>query len=542
MEAEAIVKRFDSQWSKDANWRSLWQEAADYVLPRVSNIIAYQTPGQKLTSKLYDAAGIKAHSDLSSSLASSMSNMAIRWFNFKLRQRDLNELYEVKQWLEICEDVVYTALAQSNFSAEINEFWELLVAFGSASIFVEERHGNHGPFNGLLFRTRPVASYVVFENSEGFVDTVYTKFSKSLRALDQEFGIANLSERSQEEFKKNPDCPIEIVHAIYPGETKYKGHKYVGCYVEYKQKHKIREDGYFEFPSPTVRWKKDGEEVWGRGPTQLALPDIKTLNTAVRLRLKQWAKIVDPPMIQLDDSVIGQTQLKAGSLITARTKDALTPLVTNARIDFAIQQEERLENKIKNTFYADRISLPNKQYMTAYEVAALREQMQSLLGPTAGRIEGEGLTPLITRVFGLLYRAGEIPPPPDAIMKASDPTIDIKYEGPLAKAQRSSQLAAVQNTLQVLAPLVQLDPEVADVFDLDETARGVGEYNGLPTRFIRDKAKVQERRTQRQQAQQAAVQENSDMNQSEMARNAAPMVKAMQDQGDGSMAPAGGNS
>lgn len=540
MDAQAIIKRFDMQYSKDGNWRSLWQEAADFVLPRVSNILTTQTSGQKLTAKLYDAAGIKAHDDLSSALASSMSNMSIRWFNFKLRQRDLNDMNEVKIWLESCEDVVYDALAQSNFAAEMNELWELLVAFGSASIYVEERHGNHGPFNGLLFKTRSIGSYVVFENSEGTIDTLYAKFKMSLRALVQEFGVEALSEKSRDEYAKNPDCMIDVIHAIYPGDGKYQGHKYVGCYVEYAQKHQIRCDGYFEFPSPVIRWKKDSDEVWGRGPTQLALPDIKTLNTAVRLRLKQWAKMVDPPMLQLDDSVIGQTQLKAGSLITARTKDALTPLVTNARIDFAIQQEERLENKIRNTYYADRISLPNKQYMTAYEVAALREQMQSLLGPTAGRIEHEGLTPILTRVFGLLYRAGEIPPPPQSVLESSNPTIDIQYEGPLAKAQRSSQLTAVQNTLNVIAPLVQLDPEVADVFDFDETARGVATYNGLPARFLRDDAKIQQRRQQRAQAQQSQIDQQSDMAQSEMARNAAPMVAATKDTQPSGLPPAGG--
>ena len=76
--AQALIKRYDNQYSADGNWRSQWQEYADYVVPRVSNIIAQTTSGQKLTTKLYDAAGPKAHNDLSSALASSMSNNAIR--------------------------------------------------------------------------------------------------------------------------------------------------------------------------------------------------------------------------------------------------------------------------------------------------------------------------------------------------------------------------------------------------------------------------------------------------------------------------------
>lgn len=541
--AQALIKRYDNQYSADGNWRSQWQEYADYVVPRVSNIIAQTTSGQKLTTKLYDAAGPKAHNDLSSALASSMSNNAIRWFGLKMRSTMLNALQEVRAWLDECEDVIYLALQQSNFTAEINEFWELLTGFGTASIYVEEKHGNFGPFNGLLFRTLPIASYVIFEDSEGLVDTVFRKFKLSLRAAADQFGVELLSEKSQERLLTNPDEELVILHAIYPGEGKFSQHQWVGCYVEHKEKHEIRKDGYFEFPCPTVRWKKDGSELWGRGPSHTALPDIKTLNTAVRLRLKSWAKQVDPPMMMLDDGVIGTPNLRAGALTVTRAKDALTPLVNGARIDFAIQQEERLENKIRNIFYADRIVLPNKQYMTAYEVAALREQMQSLLGPTAGRIESEGLTPLLTRVFGLLFRAGELPPPPQAVLEAQDSKIDVKYEGPLAKAQRSSSLVAVQTTLQTIAPIAQIDPTVTDNFDFDETARGVAEFAGLPAKFMRDKRKVDERRNARAQQQQAAVAEQSMVNQSQVARNLTPAVKMAEDsmQEETGFAPAGMN-
>lgn len=541
---QGIHKRYEKLWSRDANWRAGWQELADFVLPRVSNIIAKTTSGEKLTTKLYDAEGVKANHDLASALAGSMTSPVIRWFTLAARDERVNEMVEVRRWLDAVESSIYLALQQSNFSSQMAEFYLYLSCFGTATVQVEEKAGKTPGFRGVQFKTLPVASYVIGENAESEVDTIITKFELPYGAAVKTWGLGALSEKAQTKAAADPDGMLVMLHAVYPEDDDPKlirlGKPFKSCYVEFETKHVVAEDGFYEFPYTCVRWAKDASEVWGRGPGHIALPDIKTLNTAVRLRLKSWAKQVDPPMLMLDEGVLGQPRFTPGSLNIGRSKDALTPIGNAARIDFAIQQEERVSAKIRNVFFADRIALPSKQYMTAYEVQALREQMQALLGPTTGRIEYEGLTPLLARVFGIMVRARVFSPPPRALLELGTP-IDIRYEGPLARAQRSGNIAGIQTTLNTIAPITQLDPSVIDNFDLDETAREIGRDAGLPAKLLRDKDAVAERRQARAQAQQAAQEQADQLNQSQIARNLTPAARAAQEaEDDSGFAPVGG--
>lgn len=529
-EAVSIVRRFDSLYASDATWRATWQEVADYIFPRVSNILAKLTSGEKLTTKLYDAEGVKANQDLSAALSGSMTSAAIMWFLLKMRQKELNEMYEVKLWLEEVRDRMYLAIQQSNFSAEVNEFFLYLSAFGTAAMQIEEKAGASPFFRGLLFRTLPIASYVIAENAEGYVDVLIHKFEYTYNQAKEAFGLEALSEKAQNKLKANKgDEKMTVLHAVYPGETSHPDHKYIDHYIDYADKHTMHKGGFYEFPYICVRWSKDASELWGRGPGHTALPDIKTLNTAVKLRLKSWAKQVDPPMLVLDDGVIGRPRLTPGSLNTGRTKDALTPIENNARIDFAIQQEERLSAKIRNIFFADRIQLPSKQYMTAYEVQALREQMQQMLGPTTGRIESEGLTPLITRVFGLMMRTQALPPPPDVVASTPGAEIDVRYEGPLARAQRSGNLQAVQQTLQIAAPIMQVSPDVVDNFEFDDVVRDVAESSGMPARHLKDKRKVAEIRAARAQQQTDMADAQQQAQDAQNMKAVTPALKVAED-------------
>lgn len=526
---KAVKKRFDRLWAKDGNWRSTWQELADYVLPRISNIIAKTTPGEKLTTKLYDSEAVKANNDLASALAGSMTSPVIRWFSLVARDARVNDMYDVRLWLDEVETALYFAIQQSNFSSQIAEFFTLLPCFGTAGMQIEEKQGTKPGFRGLQFKTLSPGSYVIAEDAEGNVNTVITKFELSLSAAASVFGAENLSEKLRDKLAADSDQMVTFLHAVYPDDNPDPrvGKTVKSCYVEYDTQHAVAEDGFFEFPYIVVRWAKDGSEVWGRGPGFIALPDIKTLNTAVRLRLKSWAKQVDPPMMMLDDGVIGQPRSTPGALNIVRAKDALTPMENGARVDFAIQQEDRLSMKIRNVFYADRVNLPTKQYMTAYEVQALREQMQTLLGPTTPRIEYEGLSRILARVFGIMLRAGAIPPPPAAILQLGTP-VDIRYEGPLARAQRGGDTVAIQTVLQTTAPILQLDPSVADNFDFDEIVRQVGRTAGIPAKVLRDADQVAQIRQSRAEAQAQAQQQQQQMDESQIARNLTPAVKAAQ--------------
>src|SRR4030042_1194426 len=122
--------------------------------------------------------------------------------------------------------------------------------------------------------------------------------------------------------------------------------------------------------------------------------------------------------------------------------------------------------------------------MREMEVAVRYELMQRILGPALGRFEGEGLNPLIEREFGIMMRATSgkyqvLPPPPPIMARMGINDIDIEYEGPLAKSQRTGEVVRMQRAFTTIGQVQPVAPDVFDNFDLDEAARHIAEVEGI---------------------------------------------------------------
>ena len=91
--------------------------------------------------------------------------------------------------------------------------------------------------------------------------------------------------------------------------------------------------------------------------------------------------------------------------------------------------------------------------------------MNRVLGPTLGRLEYEHTNPTVMRTFALMVQAGAIPPPPPEVLEAAqlgDDHLDVVSEGPLARAQKGSDVLAWERTFEVTLPIVQVDPSAID--------------------------------------------------------------------------------
>jgi hypothetical protein len=123
--------------------------------------------------------------------------------------------------------------------------------------------------------------------------------------------------------------------------------------------------------------------------------------------------------------------------------------------------------------------------------------MQRLLGPTLGRFQSEFLNPLIERVFGIMFRAGALLPPPDAIQEAK---MDIEYVGPLARSQRMEEAQAIDRLYQLAANVAQIDPSIMDNINHDEAIRMRATLLGVPKSILVSRDDVAEKREAQQQA------------------------------------------
>ena len=503
-----IRKRLDKLEADRGTWESHWQEILDYVMPRKAEITFLRSRGEKRTEVLFDSTAITANNLLAASLQGTLTSPSLPWFSLKLRDDDANKVRDVQIWLEDTARRMYAVFNESNFNTEVHEMYLDLCSVGTSAIFVEE--ANEGFLQGgLHFNTLHIAEYFIQENSTGRVDTLYRKYKMTARQAVQEFGEDNVGTKIKEAVKAKPDTQFNFIHAVEPtpdyersvgmkSKTKLPFHS---CHVCFEDKMVVRVGGYNEFPYLVPRWSKATGEIFGRSPSYNALPDIKTLNKAVEIGLKAWAKAIDPPLLVTDDGVIGRVRMTPGGITVVRSDTAIKPLQIGSNWQITDLKENQLRTAIRQAYYSDQLQLQEGPQMTATEVQVRYELMQRLLGPTLGRFQTEFLNPLIERVFGIMLRSDALTPRPSEMEGMS---MDIEYVGPLARSQRMEEAIAVERLYQLAMQVVQVDPTVMDVINHEQAIRMRATLLGVPKTVLRGEDEVAEIREQRAAAQQQA--------------------------------------
>ena len=504
---EYIKKRLDKLETDRSTWEDHWQEILDYVMPRKADITFIRSRGEKRTEVLFDSTAITANNLLAASLQGTLTSPSLPWFSLKLRDDDANKVRDIQIWLEDTARRMYAVFNESNFNTEVHEMYLDLCSIGTSAIFVEE--ANEGFLKGgLHFNTLHISEYFIQENVKGTVDTLYRKYKMTARQAVQEFGEKNIGTKIKEALKAKPDTQFNFIHAVEPTEdyeraigkakTKLPFHS---CHVCFEDKMVVRTGGYNEFPYLVPRWAKATGEIFGRSPSYNALPDIKTLNKAVEIGLKAWAKAIDPPLLVTDDGVIGRVRMTPAGITVVRSDTAIKPLQIGSNWQITDLKENQLRTAIRQAYYSDQLQLQEGPQMTATEVQVRYELMQRLLGPTLGRFQTEFLNPLIERVFGIMLRSDALTPRPSEMEGMN---MDIEYVGPLARSQRMEEAIAVERLYQLAMQVVQVDPTVMDVINHEQAIRMRATLLGVPKTVLRGEDEVAEIREQRAAAQQQA--------------------------------------
>lgn len=506
MSYEYIKKRCSKMESQRQTWEHHWQEILDYVMPRKAEVSFTRSKGEKRTELLFDSTAITATNLLAASLQGTLTSPSLPWFNIKLRNEELNMDDDVQLWLEDTAKRMYDVFNESNFNTEVHEMYLDLVSIGTGALFLEEDKRGFD-VGGVHFNALHIKEYFIAENINGRVDTLYRKYKLSARQAIQEFGEDNVGKKILEAAKEKPDKEFNFIHAVEPTEDyeRATGEKantklpFHSCHVCTEDKMKVRVGGYNEFPYLVPRWTKATGEIFGRSPSYNALPDIKTLNKAVEIGLKAWAKAIDPPLLVQDDGVIGRVRMTPGGISVVRNDGAVKPLQIGSNWQITDMKENQLRQAIRQAYYSDQLQLQEGPQMTATEVQVRYELMQRLLGPTLGRFQTEFLNPLIERTFGIMLRNNALVQQPEII---EDETIDIEYVGPLARSQRMEEATAIDRVYQLAFNIAQVDPSILDILDHDVAIRTRATLLGVPKTVLRGQEEVMAMRQQRMEQQQ----------------------------------------
>jgi len=256
-----------------------------------------------------------------------------------------------------------------------------------------------------------------------------------------------------------------------------------------------------------------------------SLPDVKVLNKMVEVSLKAAQKQVDPPLLVADDAVILPIRTAPGSINYFRSgsRDTIQPLNIGANNPLGLNMEDQRRNAISRTFHVDQLLIQENRTMTATEVMQRNQEKMRILGPVIGRLQQELLQPLIIRVFNIMLRNKLFVEAPRIL---ENQEVDIEYVSPVAIAQKGSELESIMRGLELFGSISQIAP-VTDYIDENGLVKRIINILGLPAKMIKSDKEVEQIRAVRQQEQAAQMQMQQEMMQSEQAKNAAPLVQAL---------------
>lgn len=502
---DQILQRLNEMRSARVTHEQTWRDCFDYSYPLrgsgFSGEIVDAAHGQSKRAELLDGTSTDACNLLTASVQSGLTPSNAMWAEMYVS----NATDADRRWLHDASVTQWEAIHASNFDAVALECMLDMVAAGWFAMYIDEDPQG----GGYLFEQWPISElFVATSVPGGPIDVVYRAYRNTAMQVVAEFGD-RCSQTVRDLAEKKPQTPVDLVRAIYPrkvyalGAALGRNKPIASCTIERDSKTLLRESGYDEMPVIVPRWTLLPQSVYPVGPMFDALPDTRELNDLTFLEKAATEMAVAPPLKVADDGVINPRMVKIGprKIIVVNSMDSIEPLYDGARLDIAWTSKDALQKAIRRTLMADQLQPQDGPAMTATEVHIRMQLVRQLLGPRYGRLQSEYLNPLVKRCFGIAFRAGAFPMPPDTLR---DKLIGVKYGSPLARAQQLEEVTGIER-LYANAGAMATAKGSADVFDRlddDEALAHMGRALGVPTKVMRSEEDVLKLRKMRAEAQE----------------------------------------
>lgn len=508
---ERLKERFKKLDSDRSDKLTTFQEIAEYFQPEKADFFGSSRDAEDRL-KIFDSTPEEVLQNLAAALHSFLTSPVHTWFSLGLVVNAEDASDEVKEWIDL---VVSLMMAKFNseeggFQSAVHELWLDLPAFGIAVFFVDER-------DGIRFKCFPLSEFCFSENSKGVIDVIFRSFEMTAAQMF-EVWKDKVSSEVKKTLEEHPDKKFKIIHAVEPrldfkpGSKKSKELPFRSIYFEDATNKILIESGYEECPYMVPRWGKSSGQVWGRGPGHKALPDVRVLNELSRSEMIAVDKASDPAVALPHDAFITDFESGGGALnyhrATGDIREKILEMGSNADLKAIEASIIRKQDAIKRMFLNHKLQMVGGPQKTAEEVREIVKQNMTILGPVAGRLQSEFLAPLVNRVFNIMLRNGELPPPPEEL---KGQIVKVQYVSPISRAQKQTDADAVRDAFNFLAPFAQVDPSIMKNFDLHAMARDTQELFGYKAKYLKspDQIKKEDQAAQAQAAQQQQVAEQS---------------------------------
>lgn len=487
--AVALIAMHERMESQRAQFDLLWQDIAERVLPRKAlfnrRMPTNSQKGKRETAKIFDAQPALALERFGAAVHSLVVPRNQVWHKLKASTEALNKNMNVQRYFETLNETLFAARYAANFDNQVQECFIDLGAFGTNAIYT----GDTG--TKLFYRNVPMWQMYFAENIMGLVDVASYRHMMTARNAVKEFDPAMLPPSIINAAEKTPELEFEFLCVCKPRDDRdvtradAKGMACAAYEVCLENSCVVEDKGYEVFPYAVGRYSATPGEVYGRGPVELILPDVKMLYAMMNTTVQAAQLAALPPQLAARDGILDALRLTPGAInyggVDDQGRQLVHPMQAGGDVRLGLDMMEQKRGVINDALWGKmfQVLLENPS-MTATQAMLIAQQQGALLAPTASRIESEFLAKIVERELSVLHKAGALPMPPMELIEAgAGYTVD--YDSPLSRARKAEKGVSVLRTFEQVAPLAQsAGPGVFKRFNFSESIKVLAEANGMP--------------------------------------------------------------
>lgn len=492
-----------------------WCDLARLMRPQRGDFLSYSPTLTHDRPKPLSSAVVMAANNFAAGLYGTMVNPTNRWFEFSTPNRDLRNWQPMKEWLFLTTSIVLASFrpSVSNFYSSAIQLMTDTSVFGNSAQYEEMDQRE----KRIIDRTLSLAEVCFAVDAHDQVDEIVRRFHLTPKQAASLFGMENLPEAIQEKYEKGitERTPYfqHVVRneAFERGRIGWKGKAWRSVYVSEVSKQVVRLKGYDDMPFRAVRYEVDTGQSYGTGPGFVALASARMHHQMKAANLRSGQKAADPTLLapdretwRLHGRVLPGHTLYGG--MNTRGQRMIDTLDNFGNTGLTQEMTAAELEEVREAFHWSLTNLVGRTGLGPIEALEMQEQRLRLQAPHLGRIQEEYLAPKIKARFALLWKAGQIPPPPEQGERAP---MDLEYTSAAAMAQRSAQGVAAVRILDDMARLASLSPDAArridDRLNEDDLMETLVEARGGQPGLLRSREDADAKAAEREQMEQAAM-------------------------------------
>lgn len=500
-------------YSKKRPLDSLWQEIAENFYTERADFTVTRSIGNDFAANLMSSYPTLCRRDLGNQFGTMLRPTAKPWFHVN-RRHVKDEDNTVKEWLQRFETVQRRAMYDPDacFTRATKEGDHDFAAFGQCAISTEvvnnPRKGQH-----LLYRCWHLRDMAWQQDEYGKIGARFRKWKAQAIVLERIFKD-KIHQKIKEAAHKKPFEEFDVMHMVVPAEMyddQALGRPWFSIWYDVTHDQLIEAVPIWTSFYTIPRWQTVSNTQYSYSPaTVAALPDARLIQAMTFTLLEAGEKATNPPLIATHDAVRSDISTFAGGITWVdyeydeRLGDALRPITQDFRgFNYGLQMNADVRALINQAFFLNVLKMPERTpEMTAYEVGQrVQEYIRAAL-PIFEPMEMEYNAELCDQTFELLWRNMAFGSPLDFPKELAGADIEFSFESPLHDAIGSQKGQLFQQTQQLLAAAVAIDPGISAMPDVETALRDALDGIGVPAKWLHDEDYMQQARVQEQAKQQ----------------------------------------